>query len=212
MIMLKSELVKVRDVPKNIPLEIDFSKARRYPFVLNATLHKLLVRLGARGVVAMGRDAEKLSALAALEPRVVRTVRIAGDASAEAAEIRGGSGPADVFLDLAPPGSAASSHLAAGILALRRGGRASLMGGQWDEPARFPSFAITANDLRLCGKWMYERADVAAFLRLVEAGAVRLGAAGGITVAGRFGLDEFEEAFQCAARNNRATSLTVIVP
>ena len=168
--------------------------------------------MGAREVVAMGRDGDKLSALAAAAGPRVRTVRIAGDASAEAAEIRGGSGPADVFLDLAPPGSAASSHLAAGILALRRGGRASLMGGQWDEPARFPSFAITANDLRLCGKWMYERADVAAFLRLVEAGAVRLGAAGGITVAGRFGLDEFEEAFQCAARNNRATSLTVIVP
>ena len=168
--------------------------------------------MGAREVVAMGRDAEKLSALAALEPRVVRTVRIAGDAEAEAAELRGRSGPADVFLDLSPPGSGGSSHLAAGMLALGRGGRASLMGGQWDEPARYPSHTITSNDLRLCGKWMYERADVAAFLRLVEAGRVRLGAAAGITVAGHFGLEQFEQAFECAARNNRATSLTVIVP
>ena len=97
------------------------------------------------------------------------------------------------------------------LLALRRGGRASFMGGP-PEAVPFPLRTVAAQNLCIRGKTMYERADVAAFLRLVEAGRVRLGAAAGITVAGRFGLEQFEQAFECAARNNRATSLTVIVP
>ena len=167
--------------------------------------------MGAREVVAMGRDEGKLALLSAQYGRRVRTVRIAGDAEAEAAALRGDTGPADVFLDLSPPSSGGSSHLTAGLLSLRRAGRASFMGGL-AECASFPIRTVVSQALRLRGKTMYERADIAALVRLVEAGIVRLGAAGGITVAGRFGLEEFERAFECAARNNRAGSLTAIVP
>ena len=102
-------------------------------------------------------------------------------------------------------------HELGGLLALRRGGRASFMGGP-PEAVPFPLRAVVAQNLCLRGKTMYERADVAALAQLVGSGILRLGPAAGITVAGRFGLDEFERAFECAAANSGPGLLTVIAP
>ncbi|KAK7750143.1 hypothetical protein SLS62_007892 [Diatrype stigma] len=167
--------------------------------------------MGAREVVAMGRNEAMLERLRNSSPRV-RTVKIVGDAEAETAALRGENDvPAEVFFDISPPGTAGSSYFKAGLLSLGQNGRASLMGGQWvDTP--YPGRAVTTRNLQLRGKWMYERDDVLAFVRLVEAGMVKLGAAGGIRIAGRFSLDEFEAAFDTAAANNGPGLLTVIVP
>lgn len=165
--------------------------------------------MGAREVVAMGRNQAALAHLRSVSPRV-RTVTIVGDVEAETKELREG-GPAEVFFDISPPGTGGSSHFKAGILSLGHNGRASLMGGQWEDVA-FPGRAVTTNDLMLKGKWMYERDDVREFIRLLESGLLAIGPAGGTKVTGKFPLEQFEAAFDTAAANNTLGSQTLITP
>ena len=68
--------------------------------------------MGASKVVAMGRNEEMLARLRELGPRV-RTVSIVGDVEAETKALRE-DGPANVFFDISPPGTAGSSYFKAG--------------------------------------------------------------------------------------------------
>lgn len=68
--------------------------------------------MGAGKVVAMGRNEEMLARLRELGPRV-RTVSIVGDVEAETKALRE-DGPANVFFDISPPGTAGSSYFKAG--------------------------------------------------------------------------------------------------
>lgn len=165
--------------------------------------------MGAREVVAMGRNQDALARLKTFSPRV-RTVPITGDVQAETKALREG-GPAEVFFDISPPGTAGSSHFKAGLLSLGHGGRASLMGGQWED-VPFPGRAVTTLNLQMRGKWMYEKEDVKAFIRLVESGLFTFGPAAGIKVVDKFSLEQFEAAFDTAAANNGLGLQTLIIP
>ncbi|KUI58101.1 L-threonine 3-dehydrogenase [Cytospora mali] len=165
--------------------------------------------MGAREVVAMGRNQDALAHLRSLSPRV-RTVTIEGDVDSETKVLREG-GPADVFFDISPPGSAGSSHFKAGILSLGQNGRASLMGGQWED-VTFPGRAVTSQNLQMKGKWMYEREDVKDLIKILESGLLKIGPAGGMKVMGMFSLDEFKAAFDTAAANNGLGLQTVVIP
>ncbi|KAH9897269.1 alcohol dehydrogenase [Xylariomycetidae sp. FL2044] len=169
----------------------------------------LAIAMGAREVVAMGRNKEALEKLKSFSPRI-RTVPIIGDWEAETKSLRE-NGPADVYFDISPPGSANSTHFKAGILSLGQDGRASLMGGQWTD-VLFPSRAVTTYNLKLHGKWMYEVEDVKAMIKLVEGGMLKLGVAGGFKEAERYPLEEFNAAFDAAAAKNGLGFQTVIVP
>lgn len=52
--------------------------------------------------------------------------------------------------------------------------------------------------LTVKGKWMYERADVKALIRMVEAGLLRLGSRGRDTKVKVFDLEKWDEAFSAA--------------
>ena len=84
--------------------------------------------MGAR-VIAMGRDRAKLEKL---REKVgggrVEVVPMTGDVEADAKSLKTW-GEVDAFFDISPPEAAKSTHMKSGILALRKGGRVSLMGG-----------------------------------------------------------------------------------
>ncbi|KAJ6557980.1 hypothetical protein B0H19DRAFT_1149358 [Mycena capillaripes] len=165
--------------------------------------------MGAR-VVAMGRNAEALERLKAFDPDRIRTVLNTGDVMADTKELAK-DGPADVFLDISPAEAVKSTHLQSGILALRPGGRVSLMGGQMDL-IPLPIGVIMGHNLTLKGKFMYTKEDLRVLITLVETGYLKLGEAGGIKTVGKFPLEQFEAAFETAAKNNGLGLQTVITP
>ncbi|KAJ6509056.1 chaperonin 10-like protein [Mycena sanguinolenta] len=165
--------------------------------------------MGAR-VVAMGRNADALERVKALNPDRIRIVLNTGDVTADAKELTT-DGPADVFLDISPPEAVASTHMQSCILALRREGRASLMGGQRGLVA-LPIFEIMLHNLNVKGKWMYTKEDVRVLISLAETGYFKLGPAGGIATPTAFPLKDFIAAFEVAAENKSFGGGAVIVP
>lgn len=149
------------------------------------------VAMGAR-VIAMGRNENSLRRLEDISSRV-HTTRMSGDHEAELAALAQ-FGRADAFLDLSPPFAKDSTHLKSAMLSLRKGGRVSLMGGQ--SSLELPHFQIVLRDLMLKGQWMYDRDTVRDMVKLVETGVMGLGH---VKVAGRFGLEQWERAFDVAA-------------
>ncbi|KAF8208757.1 hypothetical protein K438DRAFT_1904372 [Mycena galopus ATCC 62051] len=165
--------------------------------------------MGAR-VVAMGRNVEALEKLRAFNPDRIRTVVNTGDVMADANELTK-DGPADVFFDISPAAAITSTHLQSCMLALRREGRVSLMGGQ-KELTPMPIRTIMRYNLTIKGKWMYTEEDVRTLITLAETGYLKLGEAGGIETVGAFPLEQFQAAFDTAAKNNGLGLQTVIVP
>jgi len=80
--------------------------------------------MGAK-VIAMGRNVAKKRAPI---PGRIETVPITGDMEADRAEIVK-YGEVDAYFDIGPPEAAKSTHIMSCMLALRHGGRVSLMGG-----------------------------------------------------------------------------------
>jgi threonine dehydrogenase-like Zn-dependent dehydrogenase len=151
------------------------------------------VAMGAN-VVAMGRNRDSLRRLEELSPRI-RTVPIVGDVDVEI-EALTRSGRADAFLDLSPPESVGSTHLKSALKSLRKGGRASLMGGpSVDTP--FPYRDLVFNDITLKAQWMFDTAQVRDMIKLVETGLFSFDH---VEVAGRFPLEKWEEAFDVAKK------------
>ena len=97
------------------------------PFGGGAVL--MALAMGAR-VIAMGRNKDSLANIKkrAPYPDRVETVAITGDLQAECNELKK-YGPIDAYYDIGPAEAYASTHIKACILALRHGGRVSLMGG-----------------------------------------------------------------------------------
>ncbi|KAF8208684.1 alcohol dehydrogenase [Mycena galopus ATCC 62051] len=165
--------------------------------------------MGAR-VIAMGRNADALEQVKAINPDRIRTVLNTGDVTADTKELTR-DGPADVFLDLSPREAVASTHLQSCILALRREGRASLMGGQLDL-VPMPIRTIMRYNLTVKGKWMYTKEDIRVLITLVETGYLKLGQAGGIGTPTKFPLEEFMTAFDVAGQSKGFGGRAVIAP
>lgn len=106
--------------------------------------------MGAR-VIAMGRNQEKLAKIKMRSERI-ETVAITGDVENDMQALKS-FGTVDVFFDISPPTAGKSTHFKSGILALRHGGRISLMGGCIDDLA-LPHFPVMHSNLTLKGKWM----------------------------------------------------------
>ena len=172
---------------------------------------QVALAMGAGRVIAMGRNESALTRVEALDKRV-RTVRLIGDDWAKelkSLKVSAGSSPIDVFFDISPPEAQGSSHYRACLTALRPNGRASLMGvGE----LAVPVWIMVKNNLQLKGKWMYERGDIAGFMRLVNSGLLKLGQRGGNKITGRFKLEEWKEAFDMAAEKARVGQMTLMIP
>ena len=75
-----------------------------------------------------------------------------------------------------------------------------------------PFRAVMHKNLVLKGKWMYEREDIPGFMRLIHSGLLKLGPKAGNEITGKFGLEEWKEAFEMAAEKAQMGQMTVMVP
>lgn len=166
---------------------------------------QVALAMGAR-VIAMGRNEEKLKRIAGISERV-EVVPITGDIDKDTAALKK-FGPVDAVFDISPPEAAKTTHLKSGILALRHGGRVSLMGGIADDVA-LPYGRIMHLDIQLKGKWMYEREDITTLIQMVRAGVMKLSQ---VEIAGKFELKEWERAFEVAKEKADIGQIVLITP
>lgn len=158
---------------------------------------------------AMGRDTEKLAKLEekVAQPGRLKTVPIANNMEADLAALTEAAG-GEVDAYICPSEAVASTHFKSSILALKQSGRVSLMGGYLHD-VPIPHFTIMRKNIRLQGKWMYERSDVRDFFKIVNAGLLDLSVC---EVQGEFGLEDFSEAWDTAAETAGFAKITVIKP
>lgn len=172
---------------------------------------QVAIAMGAR-VIAMGRNEKelerlKLSVKKGTPGASIETVAISGDAEKDAAALQA-FGTIDAVLDLSPPAASKSTYLNSAIMALRRKGRVSLMGGFSDDP--IPSFKLIADDIAVKGKFMYEREDMNQFLKMLERGLFPKGK--DFVDLRVFGLDDWKTALDVAAEYVGIGRFVVITP
>lgn len=162
-------------------------------------------------VIAMGRNT---SSLANMEERIgqpgrLKTVPITNDMEADlAAILKAAGGEIDAYFDIGPREAVTSTHFTSAILALRQAGRVSLMGGYLHDVPN-PYFPIVRKNIRIQGKWMYERSDIRDFFKLLNTGLLDLNIC---EVKGEYGLDSFKEAWDEAAETAGFARVTVMKP
>lgn len=165
--------------------------------------------LGARAVIATGRNEAVLAELARrLGPRVI-PVTMRGDEAGDRERIIA-VGPIDCVLDLLPP-VATPAQVRAAALAVRPGGRVVLMGGvgmQGGEPLALPYSWLMRNNITLRGQWMYPRTAIARMVALVRAGLIDLSQ---IAVTA-FPIERANDAVAHAAAHTSPFELTALCP
>ncbi|KWB34438.1 alcohol dehydrogenase [Burkholderia cepacia] len=167
--------------------------------------------MGARCVVAPGRNARVLADLERRFGDRVRTVELTGDETADRARMqRAAPGPIDCVIDLMPP-SVPATTVRAAVMAVRPYGRVVLMGGVGmlgGAGLELPYPWIMRNDITLRGKWMYPTEAVTLMAGLVHGGLLDLGQFDVTT----FALDDANDAVAHAAANGGPFKVTVIAP
>ncbi|EXJ82588.1 hypothetical protein A1O3_06401 [Capronia epimyces CBS 606.96] len=116
-------------------------------------------------------------------------------------------GPMDKFLDFSPAAAAGSTHITSILMALRKGGRACLMGGITGSVA-IPYQVVMFNDLHIGGKFMYERDAVHKVISLVQGGRLRID----LPHPKVFALHEWESAFKSAEESPGWRQMVVFDP
>jgi D-arabinose 1-dehydrogenase-like Zn-dependent alcohol dehydrogenase len=164
-------------------------------------------------VLAMGRNTTVLERAASrFPPGKVRPVPNTGDTQADVAALQAAAaGPIDAYLDLSPPQASASTHPRSCFLALRKYGRAALMGPLASDMA-VSYLHLGTQCLTIRGQFMYERADVRGVIRLVEKGLLRLGVEGGYELCGKYKLEDMDECFRATEASSEAGQFVLIAP
>lgn len=170
----------------------------------------IALALGAR-VIAMGRKEKSLEKLAKLGGGRVSTVRITGDADADAAAIQEKAGGlVDVWMDLSPPEASGSSHFKSCIQALKFGGRISLMCAVAGVALDFSDITYRAATVK--GTMMCSRDEALQVIKMAEVGVLPLGPKAGLDIVGKSGLDGFQSALETAAAHNGPGEMVVVTP
>ena len=133
--------------------------------------------MGAARVVATGRNAAVLDALAQRYGSRVQAARMTGDKAGDTAAIRAAArGPIDVVFDILPPQADVTQVMAA-LHAVRPGGRISLMGGvgmAGGGDLTLPYPWLMRNNITIRGQWMYPREAIARLVAMVRSGLLDL--------------------------------------
>ena len=171
----------------------------------------IALAMGARCVIATGRNQ---SALTDLEKRFglrVRIVKMNGDEEADRkAILQAAPGPIDLVFDILPP-EASTNQVRAALMAVRPYGRVVLMGGvnmQGGPGLELPYAWIMRNCITLHGVWMYPPEAVTRLVNLVRGGLLSLDHFEITT----FDLDHANEAVAHAAINAAPFQKTIILP
>ena len=171
----------------------------------------LALAMGARCVVAPGRDAAVLDDFrAGFDKRVVPVRQSGGGAVDTETMKRAAPGPIDAVQDFLPP-SAGASVARAAIMTLRQGGRAVLMGGVGmlgGEDLALPYPWIMRNLITVRGQWMYDTAAIPGLMGLVRGGLLDFGH----WAVTAFPLTGANDAVAHAAANAGPFKLTVLKP
>ncbi|CAN5888783.1 zinc-binding alcohol dehydrogenase family protein [soil metagenome] len=163
--------------------------------------------LGARSVIATGRNRAALDALASRFGARVRAVQMVADEEEDRRQIlQAAAGPIDVVLDLLPP-AATGAQVRAALLTVRPYGRVVLMGGV-GEGVAMPYSWLMRNCVTVRGQWMYPREAVHRMVGLVRAGLLQL-EDNEVTA---FGLDDVNEAIAHAAAHAGPFRTTAVCP
>ncbi|WP_321925016.1 zinc-binding dehydrogenase [Paraburkholderia guartelaensis] len=167
--------------------------------------------MGARCVVAPGRNAQALDKLARKFGERVRTVALSGDEATDRERMQQAApGPIDCVMDLMPP-SVPATTVRAAVMAVRPYGRVVLMGGVGmlgGAGLELPYPWIMRNDITVRGKWMYPTHAVTLMAGLIRGALLDLGHFDVTT----FALDDANEAVAHAAANGGPFNMTVIRP
>jgi threonine dehydrogenase-like Zn-dependent dehydrogenase len=158
---------------------------------------EIALAMGAR-VIAAARNAESLKRLAAMNERIL-TIQLTGDIQTDAKALKQ-FGPVDAFQDWCPPVAAKTTHIKACMLALRVGGRVSLMGGIREDISISYTW-VMHNNLTIKGKWMYTQEDPYLLIKMIESGILKVGDRAGVKNVGIFPLNEWSKAFTAAEEN-----------
>jgi len=162
---------------------------------------------GAGRVIATGRNAQTLDALAVRYGARVKPVAMSGDETADRAAIaKAAGGPIDMVLDFLPR-EASLGQVHANLMAVRHGGRVMLMGGVRAELGLDYNW-LMHGEITLRGVWMYPPEAVPRMVQMVRSGLIDLGE---FDLA-EFALDHANEAVAYAAANAGPRQLTVIRP
>ncbi len=163
--------------------------------------------MGARRVVAPGRNEEILDDLVRRFGPRVATVQLTGEEATDQERIRtAAGGPVDIVLDLLPPlPDARAARTAA--MTVRPEGTVVLMGGlRVDLP--LPYGHLMRNNITVRGQYMYPRDAPLRLIGLIEAGQLSLDE---FEVVG-FELSRANEAVAYAAETGGPFRLTVLEP
>ena len=167
--------------------------------------------LGARAVIATGRNERVLAELARrLGPRVMPAAMRGDEAADRARIVASAPGPIDCVLDLLPP-AASAAQVRTALLAVRANGRVVLMGGvgmQGGEPLALPYRWLMRNNITVRGQWMYPPSAIPRLVGLLRAGLIDLAQIAVTT----FPLDRASEAVAHAAAHAGPFELTAICP
>ncbi|KAK3615978.1 hypothetical protein LTR56_026271 [Elasticomyces elasticus] len=170
---------------------------------------QVAIAMGAR-VIAFGRNEDELARLKDHilkgSPKAeIEIVKMTGDQATDAAALQA-FGPADAVLDFSPPAASKSLHVRSAIMALRRGGRVSLMG--WNENVMHPS--VMGRNITLKGKLMYERDEMLLFVKMLERGLFPRG--NELVDVKTFELDAWKEGLDAGAEHIGIGRHVVFVP
>lgn len=167
--------------------------------------------MGAGRVVATGRNAHTLQALADRHGPRVAPVPMTGNPTLDRENIIKAAGePIDCVLDLLPRMATGTQVLTA-AMTVRPGGRIVLMGGvgrTGGEDLALPYSWFVRNDITLSGKWMYPRAAIPQMVQLIRSGLIDLSQFD----TTEFDLDGINDALTHAKSNTQPHQLTVIRP
>ncbi|KAI0013377.1 NAD(P)-binding protein [Xylariaceae sp. FL0662B] len=171
---------------------------------------RVALAMGAR-VIAMGRNESALADLTKLaEPGKVETVRISGVVE-EDIDALAKFGSVDMFFDISPPKAGKSSHIRAGIMSLKPGGRMSMMGGIRGD-IELPYWWITHNGITVKGTFMNTIQQAKDLIKTVERGVLKIGSRAGMIVAGKFRLEDWETALNVAAAEGGPGKSVYFIP
>lgn len=175
----------------------------------SAAVHVALA-MGAR-VIAMGRNEAALAELKKLaEPGRVETVNISGDVQEDISALEK-FGPLDVFFDISPGKAAKSSHIKAGIMSLKPGGRVNLMGGIPGD-IELPYWHVSYKGITIKGSLMNTIQQAEELIKMIERGVLKIGSRVGMKVAGKFRLEDWEEALNAATAEGGPGKSVYFIP
>lgn len=169
------------------------------------------IAMGARKVIAPGRNQQVLQDLSKRFGSRIETVTLSGMADRDISAMKSAAGGSvDAVLDLLPP-SAQASVARNAIMSVRPYGRAVLMGGVGmlgGDDLALPYPWIMRNLITIKGQWMYEPEAVDTLVGLIRSGLLDLSH----YAVTEFPLSEINHAVTHAAENSGPFKLTVVRP